>query len=780
MSAARSFSSTIPWRAVLDDGIVLCRERHALMRAYAVRGLDLIGDDPETIGARMLQANAALKRLDGSWTLHAEAQRLRFTRYPVRPARFLVLGMIDTVWHQQLCDPDDGVWETRYCMALTWTPPTGQKRARASFLRASEAFMGHLQPVLATMEPLQGDALMQMLKTTCSFRWTPVTRPEHGTPLARYLVDSAWHPGQYPDWDARLGEQHLRVLTLTGYPRSSWAVMMQRLDTLAIPFRWSTRWTGIQPQQQDALLKVKQDDWIDLEKTPYQRAKEGTTGKETRILNEDALRKTEELSAARQDIGAGFYGVGTFCTTLITWAGSAEDVDDQADRLRHTLEGLGFVVRWEGDYGDRTPLGNWVLQWLAPPHHAGAFRGAMPGNTTDNMRRSLASSLQLSHLLPGLRATWPGPERDEHLGQGPWFLARTEQSSLVRIVHHVRDVGHMMILGNTGAGKSTFVGFGMAQWLMYPHTRGTILDVGRTARLLTLLCGGQWIDLSTNSVPLQPLRQIDQPSELRWCVEWLLRICIQGGVDGGIDTQSYLESRLLELQKRPEDKRTITELVDICTLHNNLVEGRVSTGVGTRDLSGLSKPNPDRMARLKLYRSIERSLRPFLRGGLYSGILDGVQNQVLDSHLVVFEQMGLVKTPRLLEAVSQYCFHLTERRFDTRHPMWLVLEEAPLMAVMPRYKETFDAWLLTIRKAGASLAFVVNSLEQAEIIGAGMTSENTPTRWYFPNIEALTPQSGKAYDLFGLTHEEKRLIATARLIRMSISSRENGAVAWWS
>ena len=668
--------------------------------------------------------------------------------------------MVDTVWAQALCNAEDGVWETRYFVALTWTPPTGQKRARALFLQASEAFMGHLQPVLATMEVLTGDALLQTLKTTVSLRWTPVAMPEHGTPLGRYLVDSAWSPGQYPDWDARLGTEHIRILTLTGYPRRSWAGMMQRLDALAVPFRWSTRWAGIEPHRQDAMLKTRQEDWLALEKTTIQQAKEAK-GIEQRIINEDATRKTEELSAARQDIGAGYYTIGTFNTTLITWAQTADDVEDQAQRLRHTLEGLGFVVRKEGDYGARTPMGNWLLQWLAPPHHASAFRGAMPGNTTDNMRRSLATTLQASHLLPGLRATWPGPERDEHLGQGPWFLARTEGSSLVRIVHHVRDVGHSLILGSTGSGKSTFVGWGMAQWLMYPHTRGTILDVGRTARLLTLLCGGQWIDLSTNSVPLQPLRHIDQASELRWCVEWLLRICIQGGVDGGIATQSYLETRLLDLQKRPEDERTISELVDICTLHNNRVEGRVSSGVGTRDLSGLSKPNEHRMKRLELYRSIERSLRPFLRDGLYSGILDGVQNQVLDSHLVVFEQMGLVKTPRLLEAVSQYCFHLTERRFDTRHPMWLVLEEAPLMAVMPRYKEQFDSWLLTIRKAGASLAFVVNSLEQAEVIGASMTSENTPTRLYFSNSEALTPQSGKAYDLFGLTHEEKRLIATA-------------------
>ena len=86
MPHARALSTTIPWRAALDDGIVLCHHRHSLLRVYAVRGLDLIGDDPETVGARMIQANNALKRLDGTWTLHAEAQRFRFTRYPVRAA----------------------------------------------------------------------------------------------------------------------------------------------------------------------------------------------------------------------------------------------------------------------------------------------------------------------------------------------------------------------------------------------------------------------------------------------------------------------------------------------------------------------------------------------------------------------------------------------------------------------------------------------------------------------------------------------------------------------
>ena len=244
MSAARSFSTTLPWRALLDDGIVLCHHGHALLRVYAVRGLDLIGDDPETVGARMLQANQALKRLDGTWTLHAEAQRVQCPRAPARQARFAVPGLIDAAWQTALCETEGGVWETRYFLALTWTPRTGQRRARARFLQAADAFMTHLQPVLATMELLTGEALLQLLKTTVSLRWTPVGLPEPGTVLSQYLVDSAWDPGQYPDWDTRLGTQHLRVLTLTGYPRRSWAGMMQRLEALAVPFRWSTALDG--------------------------------------------------------------------------------------------------------------------------------------------------------------------------------------------------------------------------------------------------------------------------------------------------------------------------------------------------------------------------------------------------------------------------------------------------------------------------------------------------------------------------------------------------------
>lgn len=318
-----------------------------------------------------------------------------------------------------------------------------------------------------------------------------------------------------------------------------------------------------------------------------------------------------------------------------------------------------------------------------------------------------------------------------------------------------------MLLGPTGSGKSTMMLFGIAQWLMYGHTQATVFDVGRTSRLLTLLLGGEWLNLATGDISLQPLRFVDNATEFRWILEWLIRMVEKSGVRITGIVQSYLAERLKQLAERPANERTFTALIHLCEAHTRKVEERVNKG--TRDAQGLAHPDPYLRERIEVHRDIQRALRPFTRSGEYGYLLDGVQETILDNHFVVFEQKELLNTPRLLEPVIQYCFHLTERRFTTNRPMYLALEEAALVSILPQYREKFDAWLMTTRKEGVSIAFVINSLQQAAQLGLGLlTEENCPARFYFPNAEALTPHTAKVYDLFGLTHEEKRLIATAR------------------
>jgi len=631
-----------------------------------------------------------------------------------------------------------GSRETRYFCTLTWTPEGKVSNALREFYGAADGFMQHMESLLAELEPFSTEELLTCLKTTVSAEWTPVAEPLPETDLSRYLCDSPWSAGAYPDWDAMLGHQHVRVLTLLGYPGKSWATMMQRLEALGVNFRWCMRWSGIEKHLQDGILHERQKDWLGQEKTPWQWWKESTTKRPQRLMNEDATRKTEDLSAARQDVGADIYGLGNFSTTLLTWADTADAADMQSRQIQHTLQGLGFVVKREGDYGSRLPIATWLLSYLAPPHHTAAFLSTQPGNTMDNIRQSLQNTLTVAHLLPGLRAAWPGPEQDNYLQEPPWFLAHTDTSSLVRIVNHVGDVGHYMALGPTGSGKSTFLLFGVAQWLMYKHTQATIFDVGRTARLLTLLLGGDWIDLASGSFPLQPFRHIDNPLEYRWVLEWLLRIVERSGVAITGTVQTYLAERLKQLALRLPNERTFTTLVRLCDDQTRRVEERVTKG--TRDAQGISHPDPYLRARVELHRDVQRALRPFVRGGEYGHLLDGVEDTILDNHLVVFEQKRLLNTPRLLEPVIQYAFHLTERRFSTNRPMNLIIEEATLVALLPQYKEKFDAWLMTVRKEGVSIGFVINSLQQTAQLGVGLlTEENCPARFYFPNPEATVP-----------------------------------------
>ena len=51
---------------------------------------------------------------------------------------------------------------------------------------------------------------------------------------------------------------------------------------------------------------------------------------------------------------------------------------------------------------------------------------------------------------PGVTAAWPGPEYDTHFQAGPWFHVHTEHNTLFRVINHVRDLGHFLMLGRHG------------------------------------------------------------------------------------------------------------------------------------------------------------------------------------------------------------------------------------------------------------------------------------------------------------------------------------------
>src|SRR3546814_14446237 len=92
-----------------------------------------------------------------------------------------------------------------------------------------------------------------------------------------------------------------------------------------------------------------------------------------------------------------------------------------------------------------------------------------------------------------LSSVWAGPARNAHLDGPPLLVAQTAGSTPFRLNTHVGDVGHMMVVGPTGAGKSVLLALLALQFRRYPDSQIYIFDKGFSARAAVLAMGGAQI-----------------------------------------------------------------------------------------------------------------------------------------------------------------------------------------------------------------------------------------------------------------------------------------------
>jgi type IV secretion system protein VirB4 len=103
------------------------------------------------------------------------------------------------------------------------------------------------------------------------------------------------------------------------------------------------------------------------------------------------------------------------------------------------------------------------------------------------------------------------------------MLTATDGATPFRLNLHVGDVGHTLIVGPTGAGKSVLLATLAAQWLRYRDAQLYLFDKGRSARATILGVQGDFFDLGEEgALGLQPLERIDGEDERAWALEWIV------------------------------------------------------------------------------------------------------------------------------------------------------------------------------------------------------------------------------------------------------------------
>src|SRR6202007_1064326 len=164
-----------------------------------------------------------------------------------------------------------------------------------------------------------------------------------------------------------------------------------------------------------------------------------------------------------------------------------------------------------------------------------------------------------------LSALWSGEPCNAHLGGPPLLLGKTEGSTPFRLSLHVGDVGHTLIVGPTGAGKSVLLALMALQFRRYAGAQVFAFDFGGSIRAAALAMGGDWHDLGgvlandvNEPVALQPLARVDDAGERAWAAEWVATLLARESVNVTPELKAHLRSALTSLASAPLAERTLT------------------------------------------------------------------------------------------------------------------------------------------------------------------------------------------------------------------------------
>ncbi|MEK7687809.1 MAG: conjugal transfer protein TrbE, partial [Pseudomonadota bacterium] len=478
-------------------------------------------------------------------------------------------------------------------------------------------------------------------------------------------------------------------------------------------YRWSTRAIMLDKTDATRLLTRIRRQWFAKRKSIAAILKEVMTNEASTLLDTDAHNKAIDADAALQELGSDAVGAA-YCTVTVTvWDDDPRIADERLRLVEKVIQGRDFTCMVE--------TVNAVDAWF----------GSLPGHAYANVRQPPVSTLNLAHMIP-LSAVWAGPARDDHLDAPPLFFGRTEGATPFRFALHVGDVGHTLVVGPTGAGKSVLLALMALQFRRYDKAQIFAFDFGGSIRATALAMRGDWHDLggaltedADAPVALQPLALIDDITERGWAAEWISALLAREKIAIAPEVKDHLWSALGSLASAP---------------------------LGERTLTGLSV--------LLQSTALKRALQPYCLGGSFGRLLDAEAERLGDGAVQVFETEGLIGTGAA-SAVLAYLFHRIEARLDGR-PTLLIVDEGWLALDDEGFAGQLREWLKTLRKKNASVVFATQSLSDIDgSVIAPAIIESCPTRLFLPNERAIEPQITAIYRRFGLNDRQIEILSRA-------------------
>lgn len=716
-----SLADYLPWAFMVAPGIVEHKDG-ALQKTFGFRGHDLDSATQRDLMATSALFNNAIRRLGDGWTLFVEAQRNPINDYPPSSWPNRAAQAIDEERKREFSRAGY-YFKNDYFLTLVFKQSEKISRRGARwflnkapqqhpendsleiFQKAIQEIIGLLSGLLPLFRELSDDETLTYLHSTISSKRHKIVSPDIPMYLDHILSDESIEHGL----ELKVGNNLVRTLTIKAFPSESFPGMLDAINDLNFPFRWSTRFISMGADTAKSHIDNVRRVWYAGRKRIGTIIKEVASQSESALGESSSLRKSEDADEASLLLDEGVVSFGFFTATISVWAPDSKSADEKIHHVASAINRLGFSCHLE--------TLNSFEAWLS----------SIPGHLYANVRKPVIHTLNLSHMVP-LSAIWAGEESNTHLKGPPHFMAQCRGHTPFRFSSNVGDVGHTLVFGPTGAGKSTLLSFMAVQWLRYNQAQVFIFDKGSSSRVLTECVGGTFFNVGAKSGGLcfQPLKNIHDESERVWASEWLGELLLDQGCTINTEIRLELWQSLLALSEHAPEARTLSVL-------KSLVQDD----------------------------KIRQALEPFSWSGPYGYLFDASEEISDNNYWQVFETGELFEQKTAIKPALSYLFHRLSQRFDGR-PTLLILDEAWLFLENSTFAKKIKQWLKELRKSNVYVIFATQSLADAMQSSIAMAlKESCPSKIFLPNPSAQDESSAEFYRSIGLNERQIDIVARA-------------------
>lgn len=364
-SAARGLADLLNWSALIDDGVVLCKDG-SLIAGWVYRGEDMGAASDNERNYQTKIVNDALSRMGSGWAAWFDSARIPAPHYPEPEASYFpdpITLAIDEERRIQF-ESHGNLYVTEQVLIVQYKPPLHTHAKIADYLydddkkeqdaghkllvrykQALDELEGSLSSVLK-MTRLQSyfftneegkeilrDHLVNYLSFCLTGDTSPVNIPPYGAYMDSYLVSEEFWTGVTP----KIGDNFIYTVAIEGFPAESYPGLMDMLEGMAVGYRWSSRFIFLDTHQSVSELNSYRKAWKMKERGFFAQVFKTRNGP----VNEDALLMASEAQRALSQAEGGLVTYGYYTPVIALMGTDRDDTEEAATRLVNEMKRRG-------------------------------------------------------------------------------------------------------------------------------------------------------------------------------------------------------------------------------------------------------------------------------------------------------------------------------------------------------------------------------------------------------------------------------------------------------